>query len=225
MIMARLIHCFFVFFALLLYGIYGQELDTVNNGENVTILVNTRCYVRMDDGDSIIECRFTFNNEHVPQYFVDINQGEQAVVLTMSHTKYGGSAPLDSLQKFNKGPVKTLLLHKDFQNANQGIKGLLPDLYAITVATIKCVPIVKNEGMTISDAGRNVYIDFRWPSNNRKRKKLYELPHSGHRGLIASIATVSAAGLAVGGYFYWNSRKKTNSDILEPVLPNHPPID
>jgi hypothetical protein len=75
----------------------------------------------------------------------------------------------------------------------------------------------------IHEEGGDIVVDFKWPSSIRKRAKLYDIPRTGYKIVVASVATLCAAGLAVGGYFGYKAlTEKKPDETLEPVLPVHP---
>ncbi len=208
----------------LFYGIvFGQESDSGAVADSVALLMNTNFGVKIVGGDSIIECRFTFNKK-VPQYFYDINQQEKKVVLTMKHARCGGFVIPDTLQKIGIGPLKSVLIHEDFININQEIKGMLPVLYSVTVATVKCDPIVNTNGMAVHDDGTEIVLGFNWPSNKTKRNEFYfQKQKSSPNNIVTAISVAGVTGIVVGGFFIWKyMNKKNDSDILSPVLPQHP---
>lgn len=202
----------------------GQE-DAVSPDDTVTLLMNTNCsFVRSKDGDSLVELSFNFATGKAPQYYFEINRQERTLAVTLVHVRCGGFVIPDSTQKINIGPVKSMSIREDFKNINQDIVGMLPVLYRILIVTIACDPIVKEEGLSVHDNGTDVFLDFKWPADKKKRNEFYEMPLSKrHTGLIVSGTVVGAAGLAVGGFFFWKSRHGAkDSDILAPVLPEHP---
>jgi len=201
----------------------GQEPDITGAADSNSVLMLTSCAARGTGADSVIECRFSFQGSKIPQYYYEVNRQEKKLILSMSHVRCGGFVTADSLQTLKLGPVKSLLMKETFQNVNQGIKGMLPDLYSVTIASIGCDPVPNTNAVEVRDNGRDIIVDFSWPPDKRKRNELYSAPKVKHTGVIASITAVTAAALAAGGYYVWKSRnQKNNAEDLEPVFPQHP---
>ncbi len=201
----------------------GQSADESGDMDSVVWLTDSKCTTRIENYDSLIECRFNFGGGKVPQYYYEINSKAKQVLITMVHARCGKRIASDSIQPVNVGPVRVVHFREDLQNKNQDMKVMLPVLYYVTTVTIDCDPIVTEQGMAIRDDGKTVFLDFKWPSSKRKRSKMYDIPRPLYKIFMVSLATAVVAGLAAGGYYYYKHYyKKSKSDPLDPVLPEHP---
>ena len=210
--------------ALLSAVAWGQEddMNTASDLDSVVWLKETKCTTMIVAGDSLIKYRLSYGNGHAPQYYYDINRKEKKIHITLVHSRCSTSVTHDSIKDAAVGPIRSVHIREDLQNINQDMKVMLPVLYYVTLITVDCDPVVKERGMAIHDNGRDVFIDFKWPSSKQKRRKLYDIPNTGFKLFFASAATVTVAALATGGYYlYKNSKKKKNAP-LNPVLPEHP---
>ena len=141
----------------------------------------------------------------------------------MVHARCSLHVASDSIQPVNIGPVRTIHFREDLLNKNQDMKVMLPVLYYVSFVSIDCDPIVKEQGLAIHDNGKTITVDFKWPSSKRKRSALYRIARPGYKIIVASIATVAAAGLVTGAYYlYRHFFKKNKAEPLDPVLPEHP---
>jgi hypothetical protein len=89
---------------------------------------------------------------------------------------------------------------------------------------LNCDPVIKSqESFDIIEKGQTLSITLNWPANKTKRKALYSFPHKKRTGLILTLSGIGVAGLAGGGYLLWqflNSDNDSESDVLQPVLPD-----
>jgi hypothetical protein len=191
-----------IFFICALLGVvaWGQEDDNIASDlDSVVWLKGTKCTTMIVDGDSVIKYRLSYGKGHAPQYYYDINRKKKKILITLVHSRCSTCVTLDSIKDAAVGPIRSVHIREDLQNINQDMKVMLPVLYYVTLITVDCDPIVKERGMAIHDNGRDVFIDFKWPASKGKRRKLYDIPNTGFKLFIASIATVTVAALAAGG--------------------------
>jgi hypothetical protein len=214
-----------IFFICALLGAvaWGQDDDyAASDLDSVVWLKGTKCTTMIVGGDSLIKYRLSYAKGHAPQYYYDINRKEKRILITLVHSRCSTSVIHDSIKDAAVGPIRSVHFREDLQNINQDMKVMLPVLYYVTLITVDCDPIVKEQGIAIHDNGRDVFIDFKWPSSKQKRRKLYDIPNTGFKLFIASVATVTVGALAVGGYYLYKNSKKKKNDPLNPVLPEHP---
>jgi len=202
---------------------WAQDNDESRDLDSVSWLIDSKCTTSIANYDSLIECRFTFGAQKMPQYYYEIDTKAKQVLITMIHARCSTSVANDSMQIVGIGPIRAIHFREDLQNKNQELKVMLPVLYYVTTVTIDCDPIVKEQGMGIHDNGKTIFVDFKWPSNKGKRRSMYTIPRPVYKIFMTSLATIGAAGLAAGGYYYYKFYyKKKKEVILDPVLPEHP---
>jgi flagellar basal body-associated protein FliL len=202
---------------------FGDEPDTVAPVDTETYLQNIRYETKTVQGDSVIYCYLDLSKKN-SQLFYEIKQSDKKASFTLSNTKSGGFIVLDTTINVRKGPIQAVAIHEDMVNRNEVVKGMLPDLYYVTIVTINCDPVPTERCMEILETAMGITISFKWPVNQKKRRELYFYPKKSNGALIASIAAVGVAAAATGGYFLWKWLKKDKDDaqILDPMLPEHP---
>jgi hypothetical protein len=204
---------------------WSQEEVVEADSSNLVYLKKATCTVRTEGLDSIVEYRLSFGKQKAPQCFYEINRKEKTITMTMGYARCRGVTVSDSFGKTAMGPVRSIEIKEDLQNKNQDMPTLLPIWYNVIITTIRCDPIIKDRAMATAmrDEGGDIIVDFKWPASIRKRAKLYDIPRTGFKIAVASVAAVCAAGIAAGAYYYYKHYyHKKKEDILEPVLPEHP---
>lgn len=204
---------------------FASEEDSVFTGDTSVLLLTNYCTSRMEKKDSVIYLYFNFNNP-CPNFFYEILQDEKKIVFTFVNTRLGGFSKEDTIKQLNLGPVKTMYLREQIKDKNEAVHGLKPELYYVTNMTLTCDPVIKSqESFDIVEKDQTLSITLKWPHNIVDRKTLYSFPQKKKRtGLILALSGIGAAGLAGGGYLLWhflNNDKNNESNILQPVLPEH----
>lgn len=220
----RMLRIFLVAIALFSTCVFALEQNDTLSGSSL-LLLNTHYTSRLENGDSIIYLYFNFNKT-CPNYFYEIMHKDKKIVFTLENTRLGEFATGDTFKKVNLGPVKTVSLKEQIKNKNDVVKGLIPELYSVINMTINCDPVIKNENsIDIIDKDKTLSIMLKWPESKAGRRSIYYFPRKKRPGLIWTIAGIGAAGLAGGGYALYHFikyRDDKDSQLLNPVLPEHP---
>lgn len=201
---------------------FASEDDSIISDTSVSLL-STYGTSRIEQKDSVIYLYFNFNNP-CPNYFYEILKDEKKIVFTFINTRLTGFPKEDTVKQLNLGPIKTMYLNEQIKNKNEAMNGLKPEFYYVTNVTLNCDPIIKSqESFDIIEKGQTLSITFNWPANKAKRKALYSSPHKKRTGLVLTLSGIGVVGLAGGGYLLWqflNSDTDSESDVLQPVLPD-----
>jgi hypothetical protein len=205
------------------------EGDSLISTDSTATLLSSRCSILLDNGDSTIYMLFSFDKA-CPNFFYEISHVDKKILFTFINTRIKGFTRDDTvkqLKQFSLGPIKTMYLKKEIKDKNETVKGLNPELYYVTNMELICDPIIKSEqSFEIIQDGKTLSIFLKWPSKHKERKEIYLYPKKKRPGLIITLASIGAVGLAGGGYlFYKNVYKKRNNDdaqMLQPVFPEHP---
>ena len=204
---------------------FASEQEDVIVNDSSSFLLTTNSTSRMVKGDSTIYLYFNFNDS-CPNFFYEILLDEKKVVFTFVNTRLGGFTKEDTIKHLNLGPIKTMYLNEQIKDKNEAVTGLVPELYYVTNMTLICDPVIQGqESFDIIEKDQTLSIILEWPKNKVARKKLFYNPQKKKKsGLIFTLTGIGVAGLAGGGYFLWHflNGDANESDILQPVLPEHP---
>jgi hypothetical protein len=203
----------------------SNEADFMPNPDSVAILLTTQVDVRLKGEDPSIKYILNFSQGH-PLFYFELSQIEKKIHVTLVNTRLGGFMQEEIEKTVNKGPLKKVVFIEELKNKNEDVAGLNPEFYYVTTMIMDCDPLINDPSkVIITEKNETITLSLPWPSNLQKRKELYSTPEKkdNHKIVIATIAGVSAAGLAGGSILLWNLLSdKDDNPALDPVLPGRP---
>jgi hypothetical protein len=206
----------------------GDDTFDVVVAPDNAMLVTIRCAKVRARTASEVTAYFSFSNT-VPNYFWEADTVKQCITITFVNTQLGGFTSSGMTDTFNNGPVKSIHLVQERRNRNEAVTGLNPEWYDLVTATVACSPMIRDQKqLEANQSGTNIFFSFPWPADPAERNKLYATAEKkrGRLWPFISLAGVGTAGAAAGGYFLWRFLSKGNEGDgeLNPVLPEHPPV-
>lgn len=188
------------------------------------LLLNLTHNSKSNESDTTLFFNYFFSKK-CQNYFYAINQHEKTITISFVNIRLGGFLVDDTVLQIDNGPIESIQLKEHIEDKNKEVKGLNPEFYYVTNATLKCSRVPLSEGvLKFSEKDDMITMSLPWPAGPLSRDSLYSSPPKQKRkGLIIALAGIGAAGLAGGGMLLFTLLSgKEDPDVLPVNLPVHP---